>query len=59
MSSKNNKDKKTKPLLAASLFKTASKYATRAQAADKASSSNKLTRIIDPEPNTSSDPNAF
>ena len=34
---------------------TASKYATRAQTADKVSSSNKLTCIIDPEPTTLSD----
>ena len=34
---------------------TTSNYATRAQTADKGSSSNKLTRIINPEPNTSSD----
>ena len=55
MSSNNNKDKKTKLLSATSLCKTASKYATRAQKADKLSSSNKLTRTIDPEPNTSFD----
>ena len=52
MSNNNNEDKKNKSLSASSLCKTASKYATRAQTADKASSSNKPT---DPEPNTSSD----
>ena len=51
----NNKDKKNTPLSASSLCKTASKHATRAQSADKASSSNKLVRTIDPEPNTPSD----
>lgn len=55
MTSNNNKDKKTEPLSAASLCKTASMYVTRAQTADKVSSSNKLTRIINPEPNTASD----
>ena len=55
MSSNNYKDKKNKPLSASSLCKTASKYATRAQTADKASNSNKLARTIDPKPNKSSD----
>ena len=55
MSFNNNKDNKTKPLSAASLCKTASKYATRAQTADKTPSYNKLIRAIDHEPNTSSD----
>ena len=55
MSSNNNKDKKNKPLSADSLCKTASKYATRAQTGDKASSSNKPKRTTDPEPNTSFD----
>ena len=56
MSSNNNKDKKIKPLSAISLCKTASKYATRAETADKASNLNKLNRTIDPESNTSFDP---
>ena len=51
----NNKGKKSKPLSASSLCKTASKHATPAQTADTASSSNKLARNIDPDPNTSSD----
>ena len=38
-SNTNNKDKKNKPLSASSLCKTASKYTTRSQTADKASSS--------------------
>ena len=55
MSYNKNINKKTKPLSAASLCKAATKYASRAQTADKASSSNKLTRTINPKPNTSSD----
>ena len=39
MSSNNKKDKKTKPLSASSLCKTASQYTTRSQTAEKASSS--------------------
>ena len=35
----NNKDKKNKPLSASSLCKTASKYTTRSQTADKDASS--------------------
>ena len=38
-SNNNNKDKKNKPLSASSLCKTASKYTTRSQTADKATSS--------------------
>ena len=53
--SSNNKDKKTKSLSASSLCKTASKYVTRAQTAEMASSSNKLIHTTDPERNTSSD----
>ena len=47
MSNNNNEDKKNKSLSASSLCKTASKYATRAQTADKAASS-KQTRNPDP-----------
>ena len=45
-SNTNNKDKKNKPLSASSLCKTASKYTTRSQTAEKASSS-KLNRNTD------------
>ena len=55
MSSNNNKDKKTKSLSASSLCEVAYKYASLAQTADKASSSNNLNRTINPEPNASSD----
>ena len=55
MSSNNYKDKKNKPLSASRLCKTASMYATRAQTAEKASSSNKSIHTIDPEPNMTSD----
>ena len=55
MSFNNNKDKKNKPLSVSILCKIASKYATRAQAAEKASSSKKSIHTIDPEPNTTSD----
>ena len=44
--SNNNNNKKPKPLSAANLGKIASKYATRAQTADKAASS-KETRNPD------------
>ena len=39
MSSNNKKDKKSKPLSAASLCKSAAQYTTRSQTAEKASSS--------------------
>ena len=45
-SNTNNKGKKNKPLPASSLCKTASKYTTRSQTAEKASSS-KLNRNTD------------
>ena len=45
--SSNNNSKKPKPLSASSLCKTASKYATRAQTADKTASS-RQTRNPDP-----------
>ena len=38
-SNTNNKDKKNKPLSASSLCKTASKYTTRSQTADKGTNS--------------------
>ena len=53
-SNNNNKDKKNKSLSASSLCKTASKYATRAQTADKAATS-RQTR--NPDTNTLSDQN--
>ena len=49
MSSNNNKDKKNKPLPPFSLCKTASKYATWAQTADKAASSRQTSNL---DPNT-------
>ena len=50
MSSNNKKDKKSKPLSAASLCKSAAQYTTRSQTAEKASSS---------KPNCNTDPTAL
>ena len=55
MSSNNNKDKKNKPLSASSLCKTASKYTTRSQTADKVVANSRQTR--NPDTLTLSDQN--
>ena len=61
-SNTNNKEKKNKPLSASSLCKTASKYTTRSQTADKGTNSRQLCNpdkhmlnIIDQIPNVLSE----